>query len=62
VNYDEEMELGGLGAVEFQADDGNEEKHDIKHEVRGQILVGAEEENAELERILEQRRLLAGEA
>ncbi len=61
LNENEEMELGGKGAVEFLKDDGNEEQHEIEHEVLGQVLVGGEEENKELEKILEQRRLLAGE-
>ena len=32
------------------------------HRVRGQVIVGAEKENAELERLLDQRRALLGEA
>mmetsp|Transcript_20528 Transcript_20528/g.44836 ORF Transcript_20528/g.44836 Transcript_20528/m.44836 type:complete len:744 (+) Transcript_20528:56-2287(+) len=60
-HFDEEMELGGQGAVEICADQGNSEKHTVEHTVWGQVLVGAEAENLRREELLRQRRLLVGE-
>mmetsp|Transcript_61707 Transcript_61707/g.130222 ORF Transcript_61707/g.130222 Transcript_61707/m.130222 type:complete len:711 (-) Transcript_61707:743-2875(-) len=63
VNTGEEMELGGLGAVEFLPDDpSNADNQEVEHTVWGQVLVGAEEEHQRLEALLEQRRQLLGEA
>lgn len=60
---DEAMELGGAGAVEILPDDGNATLLDTgSHDVRGQVIVGAEAENAELADLLDQRRALLGEA
>lgn len=59
---DESMEMGGTGAVEIKPDDGRSAKTRHAHKVRGQVIVGAEKENAELERLLDQRRALLGEA
>lgn len=61
VNYDEEMELGGKGAVEMKADDGTGTMRNIEHTVWGQVIVGAEVENALLEKLVNQRRLIAGD-
>jgi len=59
----EEMELGGLGAVEIlPADETTMDRQEIKHGVWGEHLVGAEEERIHLEPLLEQRRRLLGEA
>mmetsp|Transcript_102439 Transcript_102439/g.181616 ORF Transcript_102439/g.181616 Transcript_102439/m.181616 type:complete len:780 (+) Transcript_102439:89-2428(+) len=60
-NKQEVMELGGAGAVEIQADDGTSKKRTIEHEVRSQVLVGAEAENARREELLRTRRRLLGE-
>lgn len=63
TNFSEQMELGGMGAVEFCDKKGalDTRKDTVEHEVWGQVLVGAEEEGEELARVLEQRRLLLGE-
>jgi len=61
MNPDEEMELGGKGAVEFFADDGTSKKEKVSLTVAGQQLVGAEEENELLAKLLDQRRMLTGE-
>lgn len=59
----EEMELGGFGAVEFLKPDASLAEHEVvEHRVMGQVLVGAEEERAQLEELLERRRRLLGEA
>ncbi|KAJ1454008.1 P-loop containing nucleoside triphosphate hydrolase protein [Pelagophyceae sp. CCMP2097] len=57
---DEEMELGGKGAVRILADDGSSTRTRHSHTVRGQVIVGAEAENAKLENLLDQRRALVG--
>mmetsp|Transcript_49504 Transcript_49504/g.141946 ORF Transcript_49504/g.141946 Transcript_49504/m.141946 type:complete len:688 (+) Transcript_49504:55-2118(+) len=63
VNVTEEMELGGLGAVEILPDDATlAQITEVQHAVWGQVLVGAEEEHAELEALLDRRRQLLGEA
>lgn len=63
VNEAEEMELGGLGAVEILPDDGtNVDRREVQHTVRGEVLVGAEAEREELEALLDRRRQLLGEA
>lgn len=63
VVADEVMELGGKGAVEFYKDDGTEKKQTVDHTVWGQVLVGAEAENARREELLRRRqRLLGGDA
>lgn len=64
MNAEEEMELGGYGAVEILPDDGSgpAEKETITHTVLGQVLVGAEDERSRLEALLERRRKLLGEA
>eukprot|EP00929_Paragymnodinium_shiwhaense_P091576 TRINITY_DN5149_c0_g1_i1.p1 TRINITY_DN5149_c0_g1~~TRINITY_DN5149_c0_g1_i1.p1 ORF type:complete len:722 (-),score=188.85 TRINITY_DN5149_c0_g1_i1:293-2458(-) len=63
VQSAEEMELGGFGAVEFlAAGDSARDTRTVEHTVWGQHLVGAEEERARLEALLEQRRRLLGEA
>jgi len=60
-NQEEEMELGGHGALEFQKDDGTSKKQEVAHAVWGQVLVGAEAENARREELLRRReKLLAG--
>ena len=46
----------------IRADDGRSTKTRQEHTVRGQVIVGAEAENAELEHLLQQRRALVGEA
>eukprot|EP00930_Biecheleria_cincta_P095275 TRINITY_DN87253_c0_g1_i1.p1 TRINITY_DN87253_c0_g1~~TRINITY_DN87253_c0_g1_i1.p1 ORF type:complete len:771 (-),score=144.92 TRINITY_DN87253_c0_g1_i1:251-2563(-) len=61
VNEDEEMELGGKGAVEVQADDGTSKKHTTEHKVWGQVLVGAEEENKRREELIQMRLKLLGQ-
>merc|ERR1712146_699225 len=61
VNYDEVMELGGAGAVEFVRDDGTSHKEVVQHEVWGQVYVGAEAENARRDELLLQRRRLLGQ-
>jgi len=59
---DEEMELGGLGAVEIQSvDESTVDRTEVQHEVWGQVLVGAEAERSRLEELLEQRRCLLGD-
>jgi len=55
VNKDEEMELGGAGAVEISADDGQSKKHSVEHDVWGQVLVGAEAENRRRDELLNRR-------
>mmetsp|Transcript_91443 Transcript_91443/g.284448 ORF Transcript_91443/g.284448 Transcript_91443/m.284448 type:complete len:501 (-) Transcript_91443:48-1550(-) len=60
-HHDEEMELGLKGAVEIMADDGTSKKETVEHEVLGQVLVGAEEENARREELLKQRRRILGQ-
>merc|ERR1719401_963619 len=63
VVADEVMELGGKGAVEFYKDDGISKKQTVDHTVSGQVLVGAEAENARREELLRRRqRLLGGDA
>jgi len=63
VVTDEVMELGGKGAVEFYKDDGESKKQTVDHTVWGQVLVGAEAENARREELLRRRhRLLGGDA
>lgn len=63
MNADEEMELGGYGAVEILPDTGdNVRNENVTHTVMGQVLVGAEEERVRLETLLERRRKLLGEA
>lgn len=60
-NKDEEMELGLKGAVEFKADDGKSTKQQVEITVRGQVLVGAEAENARRDELLKRReKLVAG--
>lgn len=61
VLEEEEMELGGKGAVEVQVDDGSSKKHTTEHKVRGQVLVGAEEENARREELIQMRLKLLGQ-
>jgi len=61
-NTDEQMELGGQGAVEFKADDGSSKKHSIEQQVWGQVLLGAEEENARREELIQMRLKLLGDA
>jgi len=61
LNKDEEMELGGFGAVVFSKDDGKATKLEAENEVTGEVLVGAEEERARLEALLDKRRRLLGE-
>ena len=58
----EAMEMGGTGAIEILADDGKSTKVAHAHTVRGQVIVGAEAENRELEALLDQRRALLGES
>eukprot|EP00931_Biecheleriopsis_adriatica_P030039 TRINITY_DN17735_c0_g1_i1.p1 TRINITY_DN17735_c0_g1~~TRINITY_DN17735_c0_g1_i1.p1 ORF type:complete len:776 (+),score=178.69 TRINITY_DN17735_c0_g1_i1:28-2328(+) len=60
-NKDESMELGGLGAVEIKADDGSSKKQTMEHKVWGQVLVGAEEENARREELIQMRIKLLGQ-
>merc|ERR1719265_1801188 len=62
LNKDEEMELGGKGAIVFHADDGNATQLEAENTVTGQFLVGAEKEHARLEALLEKRRCLLGES
>ncbi|KAH8097407.1 hypothetical protein JL720_298 [Aureococcus anophagefferens] len=62
VLVDEAMEMGGTGAIEILADDGKSTKVAHAHTVRGQVIVGAEAENRELEALLDQRRALLGES
>merc|ERR1712216_165796 len=62
VQTSEEMGLGGFGAVEFtSADEKDKDTREVEHSVWGQHLVGAEQERARLEALLEQRRRLLGE-
>merc|ERR1719409_101482 len=59
---DQEMELGGFGAVEIAADDGASKKRTVEHEVWSQVLVGAEAENARRDELIKTRmKLLGGE-
>lgn len=60
-NKDEEMELGGRGTVEIKADDGTSRKRTAEHEVWGQVLVGAEVENARRDELIKMRMRLLGE-
>jgi len=62
VNHDEIMELGGAGAVAIAADDGTSCKRTVQHEVRSQVLVGAEAENARRDDLLRRRAKLLGGA
>jgi len=63
LNSDEEMELGGLGAVEILPDSNSSTEHrEVEHRVWGQVLVGAEAEREQLEALLDRRRQLLGEA
>jgi hypothetical protein len=62
LNKDEEMELGGKGAIVFHADDGKATQLEAESEVTGQFLVGAEEEHSRLEALLDKRRCLLGES
>eukprot|EP00419_Tripos_fusus_P037393 CAMPEP_0172765166 /NCGR_PEP_ID=MMETSP1074-20121228/178736_1 /TAXON_ID=2916 /ORGANISM="Ceratium fusus, Strain PA161109" /LENGTH=285 /DNA_ID=CAMNT_0013600069 /DNA_START=87 /DNA_END=944 /DNA_ORIENTATION=+ len=62
VNRNEIMELGGAGAVEIAADDGTSRKRTVQHEVRSQVLVGAEAENVRRDDLLRRRAKLLGEA
>jgi kinesin family protein 5 len=62
LNQEENMELGGKGAVVFAADKGDDTKHEVEATVVGQVLVGAEEENAKLASLLEKKRRLLGKA
>jgi len=60
-HHEEEMELGLKGAVEILADDGESKKQVVEHQVWGQVLVGAEAENARRDELLRRRlRLLGG--
>mmetsp|Transcript_24887 Transcript_24887/g.71388 ORF Transcript_24887/g.71388 Transcript_24887/m.71388 type:complete len:782 (+) Transcript_24887:73-2418(+) len=59
-NKNEEMELGGLGAVEILPDDGTSQRRQVEHEVWGQVLVGAEAENDRREELLRRRQVLLG--
>ncbi|CAJ1358004.1 unnamed protein product [Effrenium voratum] len=61
INKEEEMELGGRGVVEFKADDGSAQKHTAEHEVWGQVLVGAEEENARRDELIKMKLRLLGD-
>ena len=47
--------------MQFVEDDGSATKIRLAHSVRGQVIVGAEAENAELERLLQNRRALLGD-
>jgi predicted RNase H-like nuclease (RuvC/YqgF family) len=62
LNKDEDMELGGKGAVVFAEDKGDDTKHEVEATVVGEVLVGAEEENAKLAALLEKKRRLLGKA
>jgi len=62
LNEDEAMELGGKGAVVFAEDKGDDTKHEVETTVVGEVLVGAEEENAKLAGLLEKKRRLLGKA
>lgn len=63
MNAAEVMELGGLGAVEILPASADEiQQEEVQHVVRGQVLVGAEEERERLEALLDRRRKLLGEA
>lgn len=63
VQHGEEMELGGLGAVEIvPVAESTVNRQRVEHVVWGQQLVGAEVEHARLEALLDQRRRLLGEA
>lgn len=58
----EEMELGGLGAVEIlPADEALTDRRTVEHRVWGEMLVGAEEEHERMEALLLSRRQLLGE-
>jgi len=61
LDTEEEMELGGKGAVEIKADDGTSKVQTVEHEVWGQVLVGAELENQRRDELLRQRQRLLGE-
>ena len=60
LHEDEEMDLGGFGAVAIAEDDGNATLLETEAEVSGQVLVGAEVERARLEALLDKRRRLLG--
>jgi predicted RNase H-like nuclease (RuvC/YqgF family) len=62
LNKEEDMELGGKGAVVFAEDKGDDTKHEVEATVVGEVLVGAEEENAKLAALLEKKRRLLGKA
>lgn len=57
---EEVMELGGVGAVEIQADDGTSMKRTVQHEVWSQVLAGAEAENIRRDTLLRKREQLMG--
>jgi len=61
LNTEEEMELGGFGAVDFIPDDGTSTRVVVEHEVVGEVLVGAEAERERLEELLDRRRKLLGQ-
>jgi len=61
-NEEEEMELGGRGTVEIKADDGRSQKKTMEHKVWGQVLVGAEDENARRDELIATKAKLLGEA
>jgi kinesin family protein 5 len=62
LNEDENMELGGKGAVVFAEDKGDDTKHEVEATVTGQVLVGAEAENAKLAELLAKKRRLLDKA
>jgi hypothetical protein len=62
LNEEENMELGGKGAVVFAEDKGDDTKHEVEATVTGQVLVGAEAENAKLAELLAKKRRLLGKA
>lgn len=62
LHADEVMELGLKGAVSIHADDGKATLLEAQNEVTGQVLVGAEEERARLEALLDKKRCLLGES
>eukprot|EP00933_Yihiella_yeosuensis_P043095 TRINITY_DN3782_c3_g1_i1.p1 TRINITY_DN3782_c3_g1~~TRINITY_DN3782_c3_g1_i1.p1 ORF type:complete len:758 (-),score=176.80 TRINITY_DN3782_c3_g1_i1:76-2349(-) len=61
VNKEEIMELGGAGAIDLGADDGKSKKLETEHKVWGQVLVGAEEENARRDELIKMRMRLLGD-
>jgi len=60
-NLDEQMELGGKGAVEFKKDDGKSKKMTQEHEVRSWVTVGAEAESARRDELIRTRQRLLGD-